>query len=390
MKLKNLLRGKRTLHLLYFLVLLSGIVVLYAVDAASYPRFAALTGSKCMDCHVSPSGGSMRNAFGLNYAKENLQMDFLSKYSKKVKFNPEINKSIYIGGDIRTAYLDDQNPNSPDLNTFLTMQGDLYVNAKLNDFVNVFVAPGIQLPNIPTKPQVYGMISNLPLNIFLRAGRFTPNYGINIPEHRAFQRIDFLNTPYSEDAGLELGLSPGVFNFSIGMFNGIGTDFFDNDRKKMVAANVDLTFSRKDQNFNVNFGTSFYNNPYDLFGSGGTRRNAVTHAYSGYTKIGILQKIAVLGEVDFKENTIESTSMQRGLYGFAEADYRFVKGFELRAQYEYKDPNRDLSGDRVQRYSMGCAFFPLLGIEAEIMIRFLKDDSQPNTNEYFGQLHFYF
>ena len=82
--------------------------------------------------------------------------------------------------------------------------------------------------------------------------------------------------------------------------------------------------------------------------------------------------------------------MLRGLYVFAEANYRFIKGFELRAQYEYKDPNRDLSDDRQQRYSFGISFFPLLGVEAEAMIRFLKDDHQENTNEYFAQLHFYF
>ena len=61
-------------------------VILFAVffaTAYSYPRFSAYTGDKCSDCHVGPQGGGMRNAYGMKYAKANLQLDFLKKYVKK-------------------------------------------------------------------------------------------------------------------------------------------------------------------------------------------------------------------------------------------------------------------------------------------------------------------
>jgi hypothetical protein len=374
-------------------VLISSVFILSLVSLTNvytYPRFSALTGDKCIDCHVSPTGGSMRNQYGINYARQELQMDYLEKYSKKVKFNPELNKSISVGGDIRIANINDEVPNSPNMSTFLTMEGDLYVNANLNDYLNVFISPGIQIPNIPTKPQVYGMVSNLPLNIYFKAGRFSPNYGINIPEHRAFQRIDFLSTPYSSDAGFELGLTPGILTFNIALFNGLNTEFFDSDRKKMFVANADIMLSGKDNKINVDLGTSFYNNPYDIFNPlSGNKLNAVTHAYSGFTKIGIMKHVAILGEVDFKENTIAS-NMRRGLYGFGELSVKLVKGFELRSQYEYRDPNRDLGGDRTMRYSFGGAIFPLIGLEFEAMFRFINDDALPNTTEYQGMLHFYF
>ncbi|HEY5123064.1 MAG TPA: hypothetical protein VIK14_04945 [Ignavibacteria bacterium] len=36
-------------------------------DSFSYPRFAAYTGNKCVDCHINPAGGSMRNFYGIKY-----------------------------------------------------------------------------------------------------------------------------------------------------------------------------------------------------------------------------------------------------------------------------------------------------------------------------------
>jgi hypothetical protein len=148
--------------------------------------------------------------------------------------------------------------------------------------------------------------------------------------------------------------------------------------------------SGKENKVNVDIGTSFYNNPYDIFDPlSGTKINAFTHAYSGFTKIGIMKYVALLGEVDFRENSISGV-MHRGLYGFGELDVKIVKGFELRTQYEYRDPNRDVSGDRSTRVSVGGAVFPLIGLEFEAMFRFINDDILPNTNEYQGMLHFYF
>ena len=373
-----------------FILIIIFVFLLLSNIGYSYPRFSAYTGDKCSDCHINPAGGSMRNQYGINYARQNLQIQGLEKYSKNVKFDPSLNKTISVGGDIRIANVNNQTPNGPTMSTFLTMQGDLYVNAKLNDFVNIFIAPGIQLPNLETKPEVYGMISKLPLDIYFKAGRFTPDYGIRIPEHRAYQRYDFLNTPYSADAGFEVGMTPGILTFNMGIFNGIRTDFFDNDRKKMFVANADVMLNWMDNKINTGIGTSFYNNPYDYRDPAtGNIFNAVTHAFAGFTKIGLYDRVAILGETDFKENSIAGV-MTRAFYGFAELDFKIIRGFEIRGQYEYRDPDRDAGDDRSIRYSIGGAVFPLIGVEFEAMFRFVSQDALPSTNEYQGMLHFYF
>lgn len=358
-------------------------------DSFSYPRFAAYTGNKCVDCHINPAGGSMRNLYGIKYAKENLSMDVFKDISNKTEFSGQLTKNISIGGDVRLAHVDNQNHNAANMNTFLSMQGDLYVNAKVNDYIDVFVSPGISIPNIPMKYDVYGMVSKLPLNSYFKVGRFTPDFGIKIVEHRAFQRNLILNTPYSQDEGLELGISPGIFNLSLGLFNGLNTDFFDADQNKMFVASTGVTLSTKDENINFNLGASFLNNPFEFHDPNIQHPlNSNRKVFGGHTMVGIYNKVALLGEYDLEEYSIES-NMTRREYRYIELNGRIIKGVELRGAYEFYDINRDITDDETTRFSVGAAVFPLLGFEFEAMMRFVKF-KDIKTNEIQGNFHFYF
>lgn len=379
---------KKFLATVLSVILFVSVLITYAY---SYPRFAAYTGDKCSDCHVGPQGGGMRNQYGLNFAKQNLQMDFLKKlFKKKSDFSTQLNKNIAIGGDLRFAHVGNEQPNGPSLNTFLTMQGDFYINANVNDYISVYLAPGLQIPNIPTKYEVYGMVSNLPLNSYFKAGRMMPTFGIKIVEHRSYQRTQLLGTPYAANDGFEFGLAPGNFNFSAGLFNGLNTDFFDKDPKKMFVSSADYTINAYDNNLNINFGTSYYNNPYNFINPlTGDNSDASKQAFGGFTKIGILKRIALLGEVDFAENKRLSNTT-RALYGYGELNIKVVNGLEIRSMYEVMRPNRDVDDNRTIRASIGAAVFPLQGFETEAMIRFVTDDKLPNTNELQVNFHFYF
>lgn len=362
-----------------------------AVSAYSYPRFSAYTGDKCADCHVNPQGGGMRNQYGMNFAKQNLQLDFLKKYvTKKVDFSTQLNKNISIGGDLRLVHVGNEKANAPSTNTFLTMQGDLYVNANVNDYISLYIAPGLQIPNIPAKYEVFGMVSNLPLNSYFRAGRINPTYGMKVVEHRSYHRAELLGTPYSANDGVEFGIAPGSFNLSAGLFNGLNSDFFDKDPKRMFVSSADYTFNFYDNNLNLNLGASFYNNPYNFINPvTGENTDADKKAYGGFAKIGILKRIALLTEVDFVENT-RISSMKRGLYGYGELNFIIVKGLELRTQYEYMKPDRDAGNNRITRTSVGASVFPLTGFETEAMLRFVTEDAQPDTKEFQVNFHFYF
>jgi hypothetical protein len=373
-------------------LILTFLFLSFSFDISAYPRFAAMTGDKCMDCHVNPTGGGMRNNYGIEGAKRFLNMEMFKKIAAKTEFSPKINDFISIGSDVRIVQVDNQIPGSSNLNAFMTMQGDLYVNARLNEIVSVMVTSGIQIPGLPVKYEVYGMLERLPLRSYFKAGRFIPNYGIKIVEHRSFQREFLLGTPYAADGGFEIGISPDFFNFNMGLFNGLNTFFFDGDANKMFVTSADFTFSFDEEQYNFNFGGSFYNNPYQKFDLGtSTFVNANRKAWGGFTKIGLARRVSILGELDFDEASDAITPLRRGMLGFGELNVRIIQGLELRGQYEFRDPDRNIADDTFSRISAGIAAFPFFGFETEGMIRFNKDHPvYQNGHEWQWSFHFYF
>lgn len=370
---------------------ISLILISNLTELQAYPRFAAFTGDKCIDCHVNPTGGLMRNTAGIEGAKKFLNMEMFKKIAGKMEFSPQITKDISIGGDVRLVAADHQVPSETNFNTFLTMQGDIYLNAQLNKILNVFITSGMEIPNFPTKYEVWGLLSNLPAGLWFKVGRMTPNFGLRIPEHRAYQRQILWNAPYSQDDGFELGISPDFFNMNVGLFNGQGTNFFDGDSKKMFTGSADFTFSFNDYNYNFNFGGSFFNNPFTRFDPNTSSDNSGNRkAWGGFTKIGIMKRVALLGEVDFEEFRDAFTPLRRGMYAFGELNVRVIQGVELRGQYERYDRDRDIVDNEVTRISAGATFFPFFGLETEIFVRFVKEEPEVDNDEMQWTFHFYF
>jgi len=366
------------------------ILFLKTISIQAYPRFAAYTGDKCVDCHVNPSGGTMRNGGGLAFAKKNLNMELFRKLAGKTEFSPKITKEISVGGDVRVAQVDDEVPGSSNFNSFLAMQGDLYVNANLNKILDVFLTSGINIPGLETKYEVYGMISKLPANIHFKVGRFKPNYGIRIPEHRAYQRKYLWNAPYDANTGFELGVSPEWFNMNIGLYNPMNVEFLGRDPHKMFVASTDFNFQFNDSKFNVNVGGSFFNNPYNTNDTNFTTTiSANRKAWGGFARFGIMRRVALLGEVDFEEVKTDRP-LVRSMYGYAELNIVVIQGIELRSQFELYDANRNIDNDDVKRISAGAAFFPFFGFETEAMIRFVNEDPSSDNNEFQWNFHFYF
>lgn len=375
-------------------ILLMFILTSISEKVYSYPRFAAYSGDMCVDCHVNPTGGGMRNGGGLKFAENKLSMEMFQKLAGKTQFSPKITKDITLGGDVRVAQVDNEvSEDVSNYNSFLTMQGDIYFNAQLNKILNVYVTSGIQIPNLDTKYEVFGMIANLPANIYFKAGRFKPSFGTRIVEHRAYQRSNLLYTPYDANTGFELGINPDWFDMNIGLYNisrpGYN-EFYGSDPHKMFIGNTNVNFAFKKLDFNVNVGASFLNDPYNV--SDSTFTSTITNlkqAYGGNTRLGFFQRVALIGEADFEENKSDYP-LRRSFYGFAELDIIIIKGLELRSQYEIYDFDRDVSDDDVQRISAGFAAYPFFGFETEVMVRFVSEEPEIQNNEFQWNFHFYF
>jgi hypothetical protein len=399
-------------EILYFVFIL---FFLSGIKSYSYPKFAAYTGAKCQSCHINPTGGQIRHMGGIKYAEEMLIMDMFKKYNKDASFDTRIGKVLQIGGDLRLGgfeieggRVDPEGGNGgAKLNTFFAMEADLYINAALGKIVDIVLNPSLQYNNYPPVYEFYGMLHNLPLDLYLKAGKIRPNFGIKLPEHRPYQKYFNFYTPYNPDAGLEIGISPGPVTITAGLFNGVPTNFynrsgpsdFDMDNGKEFVASGDFRWAPKSKkkNFTFDIGASFLNNPfrYKVSPTSGTY-DAVSQIIAGFASFGFLERIAILGEIDFNSQkyTEDSTSV-KNLFNtyFAEADVKVINGLELKFQYEKIDNNlgtKNGPGERI-RYSGGAVFFPLQGFELEAMYRLSKtypDDKFYNESNVI--FHFYF
>lgn len=392
------------------------LLLLLSMTAYSYPKFAAYTGEKCVSCHVNPTGGGMRNQYGIKYSKDKLFFKFLSKQNKTTDINTQITKGISMGADMRMIFIDDQTGDGkPNFNTFFQMQGDLYVYAQVNKYISLMVAPGLYIPNtygpnpLPTKYEIYGMVSNLPAGLYFKAGRFLPNFGIKIPEHRAYNRnFNDLYTPYASDAGIELGIAPSFFTLSVGLSNGSSknkngqvNNSFDFDNQKQFTAFGDFRWASKNGKYTFGLGGSFINNPFKWDPTNNINANRKLAA--GFLSVGLFERVALLGELAYNRLDISDSANTRSDLRtiFGELDVKISDGVELKFQYENYDNMLGIKNapSERQRYSVGAVFYPLTGLEVESMVRFVRTGkgdpepanyTDPKDDEFQTTFKFYF
>jgi hypothetical protein len=259
----------------------------------------------------------------------------------------------------------------------------------------------------PIKSEIYGMVSNLPAGLYVKAGRFIPNFGLKIPEHRAYNRLynDFY-TPYAADMGMEAGISPGIFSLSVGFSNGSSYDIngnqnntFDFDAQKQVTVSGDVRWASKKNKFTAGLGGSFLSNPFKY--DPDNNINALRQIGAGIISFGVMERVAVLGEISYNRLKLKDSASTRRDFRtiFGEIDARVIPGLELKFQYENYDPALGTKNDpsERQRYSFGVIFYPLTGVDVEAVYRIVKEGKgdgpvpfELKNNEFQTVFKFYF
>ncbi|HVO47879.1 MAG TPA: hypothetical protein VMT29_16265, partial [Steroidobacteraceae bacterium] len=73
-------------------------LLFWALQAHAEPYLAVQTGFKCGQCHVNPTGGGERTAFGNVFAQTQLAA---TRIDTGDLWTGEINRFLSIGGDLR-------------------------------------------------------------------------------------------------------------------------------------------------------------------------------------------------------------------------------------------------------------------------------------------------
>lgn len=341
----------------------------------SLPRFASRTGAKCQSCHVNPSGGAMRQAFGVQYGREQLPVPAWSKDFEVEDFSNLLTNFLGVGADFRTLYFY-QKRDSTSANAFWQMQGDIYLNFKVAKKVNMFINKGLR-----SGFEVFGLLNILPASGHIKIGKFVPAFGTKFDDHTAYIRTYTGFSPEfgrPELTGAEVGVAPGPVTVIGGIYNARDDFGSGTGSEKAFLGRAEGMFKLGEE---TTFGIGA-----NLF----SRKTAFGYTTTIFGGLGSFShgNFTVFGEADLIKNNQQVDVS--GVVAYVEADYMVTPGLDLKLAYDFYDPDKDLKSGSKSRFSFGFEFFPISGVEVRPVYRLVKDEPVDIKNDEVHLLiHFY-
>lgn len=378
-------------------VVVSGLVALPRA-AHAVPRFAARTGMPCVACHVNPSGGGMRNAFGRNVYERHMlpwpdaAEEPASDSGGGMRNAADAASWFELGGDLRAAYFfaHSPEPKVENLNSFFLMQADLYASARAGEHLTFYLDRG-----------VYGSFEAFALlewpahgalmlpRWYLKLGRFLPAYGLKDPNHTLTVREGIGFSQVAKDTGLEAGLLYGPATLQLALTNGTANDeqldssgTSRRNFEKAVIARAELR-GRWGGARLFTGGSLFWNDnvrqtnplaPPDLVKPadqplvGVGLRELRTGVFGG----AFLGRLGLLGEIDYVRDNFFAPGLPawHGYASFAELSFLPWRGLDLLATYEFKDPDLDVRDDATRRVGGVIELYPIEYLEVRLQYRY--------------------
>lgn len=327
----------------------AAVLLVLAREAGSIPRYSARYGQKCLLCHQSPTGGGMRSLYASRFL---VPKEIAARPHAEASLDPpdpEISRDVAIGADLRTlAVYGDE---SKEENNFFQMQGDVYLHFQLDRRFSAYFDRGMS-----GSYELFGTGYVLPSNGYFKAGRFTPAYGWRFADHTMFTRreIGFLRPPSQSDVGVEFGFFPAGASLNFAVTNGAPGLVRDTDGGRAYFARAEIR--RRLGPVNVAVGASGFGADEEEF----EPRAAGPFGYASWGPW------TWVGEWDWKRE-----GGPGGATAFItshELTRRIVRGVDLRATYDFYDPDRERESGARTRAGIGIDTlpYPYLGVLAMV------------------------
>ena len=368
---------------------------LIARNAYTIPRYSARYGQECSLCHMNPTGGGERSLYASQYlVPKEMAVVKLDEEARK-KIDPQLSRTITAGVDLRTFFFrsNSEAPNLAfDTQDFMQMEGNLYLHLQLDDRFSAYMSRGMS-----GEYEVFGMGYFLPLNGYVKVGRFMPAYGWRFADHTSFVRelMGFF-PPTHTDVGMEVGVHPGRGAMSLALLNGARGSIQDGDKNLAVVGRASYRWTMGTTQ--AALGGSFYRNRRDFLntryqlGVGGTDRTA--GGGFGYLSAG---PVTWVGEADVSRNTFPGPADSTRTYWFTthELTWEFIQGADLRGTFDYLDPDTDQDLPTYSRYGIGAEVMPYPFVKVTGMVNFWRSKPAAGMakNDYTQgelQVHFFY
>jgi len=340
------------------------------------PYLAVLEGQTCGTCHVSPSGGGMRNVYGNVYSRSLLPAKTIgAEKEDSFIWTGEMFKILKLGANVRGSWRDVDIPHRSTESTTDLDRASVYLAIEpIKDRLLFYADQEFgQGNNFNREAWARWSFSE---SIYVRAGRLFLPYGLRLEDDTAFIRqipgINF-TTP---DKGVELGIEKGAWSAQLAVSNGTaGGDEIDSGKQYSLAATYVQPGWRVGGSLNYN-DSSFGNR--ELYS-----------VYGGYR----WKQIAWLAEVGYVVDMGFPEGRRNQIVTLLEGNWRYRKGQSLKISYEHLDPDDTIGHDQQNRYSGVWEYFPVQFLQLRLGVRAydgIPQSDVQNRTEYFGQVHVFF
>jgi len=339
--------------------------------ATAEPYLAVESGLKCSNCHVNPSGGGKRNAFGTLYARNQLSAHALDLVEGRRPWDGDVvSRWFAVGGNFRGGYSSVDIPGFAEQSDTDVTRATVYAEFRaVPNLLSLYVDQKIA-PDDSENREAYLKVTPFDGKLTIKAGQMFVPFGLRLQDDNTFVRqatgVNFL-TP---DDGLEVGLELAKWSTQLAVIDGqSGAD----DQLSARAVYVQPKWR---------VGASV-NSSEDAFGD-----RQMQSVFAGL-KTG---PISWLAEVSLIAD--EAPSGERDVYAtLLEGNYRLRKGHNLKVGYEFLEPDRDRDEDQQERYSVVWEYNPIQFVQSRIGVRRyngIPNIAVSNRDELFAELHVYF
>jgi hypothetical protein len=356
------------------IVTTGALALLFCARAWSEPYLAVREGLKCSSCHVNPTGGGMRTAFGDVF--DQTQLAAQTVRSPWGLWTGDITKVLRVGGDLYYDATVTQTPDTKTTDQFQIQRGDVYLEAdvipnRLELYADEMVAPGRA-----QNEEAYALLWSANHEWYIKAGQMYLPFAFRLQDQTSFVYDVSSITMYSPDDGVELGWEGGHWDAQLDVSDG--------------------TFATSGSGTGKEYGLQLqYVEPYWRFGlvanddDATQYRRRMAGVFAGLST----GPVVWLGETDLVRNGVGTLSGVTQAAYLLEGDWLLARGNNLKVKFEHYDANRSLPDSGENRWSAEYEYFPVQFLALNAGVRYYTGApvvSADHTKLYFVELHGFF
>ena len=354
------------------LLALAGAGLMVPLAAFAEPYLAVQNGYKCVACHVNPTGGGLRNDFGVIFSENVLPVRTLP--ANFPTWSGKLTSFLRAGLDARASWTRTQVPHNPTQEQRQLDQLRLYADIalipeRLGIYLDEKIAPGKS-----QELEGYVRLNDASHGWYLKGGKFYLPFGFRLQDQTAFVRQLSGISMITPDTGVELGFERANWSAQLDYSN-------------------DISNASAEARHQITGQLVWVQSGYRLGAAASLASTSTGNRRVGALFAGVLRgSIAWLGELDLARDDGFSDGARSMLAALGELNWALHRGQNLKLTAEIQDPDRAVPEDQFTRWSVVYEITPLPFVQLRAgfrRYRGIPQNDAENRQAMFVELHGY-